>query len=148
MAALSRFPIAILAACGALAMPTAAVGEDEIVFARGWTEVDSSDVGACSVQIRSNGQVYRIFGNGFRPGDTLRVRLVNSAVQKVNGRIPPLEYSIGVRGDGTWRTFYLPYVPRLSEDDRRGGTVSVALSSARCDHDLGFDWKRTPIRVQ
>ena len=148
MAALSRVPIAILAACGAVALPTAAIGEDEIVSARGWAEVDASEAGPCKVQILSNGQIYRIFGNGFRPGETLRVSLVNSAVQKVDGRVPPLEYSIGVRSDGSWKTFYIPYVPRLSEDDRRGGKVSIALASARCDHSLGFDWKRAGIRVR
>ena len=112
----------------ALAGPAGAL--DEMVAARGWGQVDYAESGECRAEVRSNGQFYRIAGQGLRPGEVVRLRLQNE-------NIKPLEYRVVANGDGAWRNFYVPFVWHLE-----GGTVNVGLASESCRLNLSFDWAR------
>ena len=138
--ALSRIWIAFLVTCGILAVPSDAVGEDEIVATRDWRQVAFSEVESCRVQILGNGEIFRIGGVGFRPGEVVRLRIVNTAMQAVNNRIKPVSYSFTVRSDGTWREFHVPII-----SNRSGGQVTVSLANARCNHLLGFRWEKPSL---
>lgn len=140
MPAISRFPIAAIALCGTMALPSAALGEDEIVGKRGWQEVAFSEVQDCRVQILGNEKVVRIGGTGFHPGERMRLRITNSAVQSIDGAIKPVEYPVTIRSDGTWREFYIPLI-----SNRSSGSVTVSLATANCDHVLGFDWQKPSL---
>ena len=120
--------LALLGAAVALAGPAAAL--DEIVAARGWSQVDYAEQGDCRAEVRTNGQFYRIAGQGVRPGEVVDFQLRNADVG-------PVEYRIAANSDGAWRKFYVPFLW-----GRDGGTVSVDLQSASCDLDLSFEWSR------
>ena len=112
----------------ALTGPAAAL--DEIVYARGWKQVDYIESGACRAEVRTNGQFYRIAGQGQRPGEKVLVRLHNADIK-------PVEYHATANEDGRWREFYVPFVWHLE-----GGTVLVDLASESCSLNLSFDWAR------
>ena len=116
------------AALLALAVPAGAL--DEFVVARGWTQVDYAEAGACRAEVRGNGQFYRIAGQGLRPGEVVRLRLQNEDVK-------PIEYRMIANGDGAWRNFYVPFVWHLE-----GGIVQVGLASESCSLNLSFAWAR------
>lgn len=122
-----RLAFAGLAAL-ALAGPAAAL--DEIVAARDWAQVDYAESGDCRAEVRSNGQFYRIAGQGLQPVEVVSFHLQNADVR-------PVEYRIAANSDGAWRQFYVPFLW-----GREGGTVSVDLESASCDLDLSFEWSR------
>lgn len=119
-----------LAGATLLALSGPAGALDEIVTARGWSQVDYAEDGACRAEVRGNGQFYRIAGQGVRPGEVVRLRLQNAGIK-------PIEYSIVANDDGAWRNFYVPFVWRLE-----GGTVEVGLASETCSLNLSFDWAR------
>ena len=112
----------------ALSGPAGAL--DEIVSARGWTQVDYAEVGACRAEVRGNGQFYRIAGQGVQPGEVVRLRLQNQDIR-------PIEYRIAANGDGAWRNFYVPFLWH-----RDGGIVQVDLASESCSLNLSFAWAR------
>ena len=112
----------------ALAGPAGAL--DELVAARGWSQVDYAENGECRAEVRSNGQFYRIAGQGLRPGEVVRLRVQNEDIK-------PLEYRAVANGDGAWRDFYVPFVWHLD-----GGIVGVALASESCRLNLSFAWAR------
>ena len=120
--------LALLGAAVALAGPAAAL--DEIVAERGWTQVDYAEQGDCRAEVRTNGQFYRIAGEGLAPGEALGFHLVNADVR-------PVEYRVVANSDGAWRQFYVPFLWH-----RDGGTVIVDLQSASCSLELSFDWTR------
>ena len=103
---------------------------DEIVNARGWTQVDYAEDGACRAEVRGNGQFYRVAGQGLQPGEVVRLRLQNEDIR-------PIEYRITANGDGAWRNFYVPFLW-----NREGGIVQVDLASASCTLNLSFAWAR------
>jgi len=103
---------------------------DEIVRARGWTQVDYAEDGACHAEVRGNGQFFRIAGQGLRPGEVVQVHLQNEDIR-------PVEHRIVADGDGRWRDFYIPFVWHLE-----GGIVRVDLASPSCSLDLSFAWAR------
>jgi len=120
--------LGLLAAALSLTGPAAAL--DEIVAARGWSQVDYAEDGDCRAEVRTNGQFYRIAGQGVRPGEVIDFQLRNADVR-------PVEYRIAANSDGAWRKFYVPFLW-----GRDGGTVSIDLQSASCDLDLTFEWSR------
>ena len=120
--------LALLGSTVALAGPAAAF--DEIVTARGWAQVDYAEDGDCRAEVRTNGQFYRIAGQGVQPGEVVSFRLRNADLR-------PVERRIGANSDGAWRDFYVPFV--WGKD---GGTVEVDLQSASCSHQLSFEWRR------
>lgn len=120
--------LALLGTAVALAGPAAAL--DEIVTARGWAQVDYAEEGDCRAEVRTNGQVYRIAGQGVQPGEVVEFRLRNADIR-------PVERRIAANSDGAWREFYVPFVW-----GRDGGTVAVNLASPSCELDLSFDWAR------
>jgi hypothetical protein len=120
-----------------MALPVRAAAVDDITLARRWQLVDQVDAGDCRAEIIGNGQFYRISGLGFRPEERVDYRLVNDAVEELNGRIPPVEYRLKARADGSLQQFYIPFVP-----NRTGGRVAVSLTSASCSLQLGFTWQR------
>ena len=120
--------LASLGAAIALAGPAAAL--DEIVAERGWSQVDYAEDGDCRAEVRTNGQFYRIAGQGVQPGEVIEFQLQNADVR-------PAEYRIAANSDGAWRKFYVPFLW-----GRDGGTVTVDLQSSRCDLDLSFEWSR------
>ena len=120
--------LGLLAAAMSLTGPAAAL--DEIVAARGWSQVDYAEDGDCRAEVRTNGQFYRIAGQGVRPGEVIDFQLRNADVR-------PVEYRIAANSDGAWRKFYVPFLW-----GRDGGTVSIDLQSASCDLDLTFEWSR------
>ncbi len=103
---------------------------DEIVAARGWTQVDYTEDAGCRAEVRGNGQFYRIAGAGFVSGEEVRFYLQNEDIK-------PVEYVIVADADGAWRKFYVPFLWH-----RSGGRVTVALDGASCSLDLSFDWTR------
>ena len=119
-----------LAATVVLGLSAQAGALDEIVAGRGWTQVDYAERGRCRAEVRSNGQFYRIAGQGVRPGEVIRVHLQNADIK-------PVEHRIAANGDGAWRDFYVPFVWHLE-----GGTVLVDLASPSCSLNLSFDWAR------
>jgi len=119
-----------LAGLAALALTGPAAALDEIVTARGWTQVDYVESGDCRAEVRSNGQFYRIAGQGLQPGEVIDFHLQNADVR-------PIEYRIAANSDGAWRKFYVPFLW-----GREGGTVSVDLQSPSCDLNLSFEWSR------
>jgi hypothetical protein len=119
---------ALLGTAVALAGPAAAL--DEIVAARGWSQVDYAEQDKCRAEVRTNGQFYRIAGAGFAPGEAALFHLVNADVR-------PVEYRVVADSDGAWRKFYVPF---LWHRDR--GTVTVDLQGANCSLELSFDWTR------
>ena len=119
-----------LVGLAALALTGPAAALDEIVAARGWTQVDYAEAGGCRAEVRSNGQFYRIAGQGVQPGEVVSFRLRNADVR-------PVEYRIAANSDGAWRKFYVPFLW-----GRDGGTVSVDLQSPSCDLTLSFEWSR------
>jgi hypothetical protein len=119
-----------LAGLAALALTGPAVALDEIVAARGWTQVDYAESGDCRAEVRSNGQFYRIAAQGVQPGELVSFRLRNADVR-------PVEHRIAANSDGAWRKFYVPFLW-----GRDGGTVSVDLESPSCDLNLSFEWSR------
>jgi hypothetical protein len=112
----------------ALSGPAGAI--DEIVTARGWSQVDYAEDGACRAEVRGNGQFYRIAGQGLQPGEVLRLRLRNEDIK-------PIEHRIVAGDDGAWRDFYVPFVWHLE-----GGIVQVDLASETCSLNLSFAWAR------
>lgn len=120
--------LGLLAAALSLTGPAAAL--DEIVAARGWSQVDYAEDGDCRAEVRTNGQFYRIAGQGVRPGEVIDFQLRNADVR-------PVEYRIAANSGGAWRKFYVPFLW-----GRDGGTVSIDLQSASCDLDLTFEWSR------
>ncbi len=116
-----------------LALAGPALALDEIVAARGWTQVDYAEIGDCRAEVRTNGQFYRIAGQGVQPGEVVSFRLQNAGVR-------PVEYRIAANSDGAWRKFYVPFLW-----GRDGGTVSVDLQSASCNLDLSFEWSRRQL---
>jgi len=107
-----------------------AVALDEIVGARGWTQVDYAEDGACRAEVRGNGQFYRVAGQGLRSGEAVRLRLQNEDLR-------PIEYRVVANGDGAWRNFYVPFAWHLE-----GGIVHVDLVSETCSLNLSFAWAR------
>lgn len=112
----------------ALSGPAGAL--DEIVSARGWSQVDYAEDGECRAEVRGNGQFYRIAGQGLEPGEVVRLRLQNEDIR-------PVEHRIVADGDGAWRDFYVPFVWHLE-----GGIVQVDLASETCRLNLSFAWAR------
>ena len=127
---MAKFIPMLLAAAtvGALSGPAAAI--DEIVAERGWQRVAYAEGEDCRVEVRGNGQFYRIAAAGLRPGEVVSFRLANSDVR-------PVEYRIVADLDGAWRKFYVPFLWH-----RDGGTVLVDLQSASCSVSLAFEWTR------
>ena len=119
-----------LAVTALVALSGSASALDEIVAARGWTQVDYAEDGRCRAEVRSNGLFYRIAGQGVRPGEVVRVYLQNEDVR-------PVEHRIVANGQGRWRDFYVPFVWHLD-----GGIVLVDLASETCSLDLSFEWVR------
>jgi hypothetical protein len=115
---------------GAVALAGPAVALDEIVTARGWAQVDYAEDGECRAEVRTNGQVYRIAGQGVQPGEVVNFRLRNADIR-------PVERRIAANSEGAWREFYAPFVW-----GRAGGAVAVSLQSPSCDLDLSFEWSR------
>ena len=120
--------LGVLAAALSLTGPAAAL--DEIVGERGWSPVDYAEDGDCRAEVRTNGQFYRIAGQGVQPGEVIEFQLRNADVR-------PVAYRIAANSDGAWRKFYVPFLW-----GRDGGTVSVDLQSASCALDLSFEWSR------
>ena len=118
----------VVSALVGLTGPAAAL--DEIVTMRGWQQVDYAERGVCRAEVRGNGQVYRIAGQGQRPGEAVRLYVQNADIE-------PIEYRVVANGDGRWREFYVPFVWH-----REGGVVQVALASQSCSLNLSFDWAR------
>jgi hypothetical protein len=115
----------------ALLAPSGAAGAlDEIVTARGWTQVDYAENGRCRAEVRGNGQFFRIAGQGLQPGEVVRFHLQNADIR-------PVEYRIVANDDGAWREFYVPFVWHLE-----GGIVLVDLASESCSLNLSFAWER------
>lgn len=119
-----------LVAAMLLALSGPAGAFDEIVTARGWSQVDYAEDGTCRAEVRGNGQFYRIAGQGVRPGEVVRLRLQNEDIR-------PIEYRIVANGDGAWRNFYIPFAWHLE-----GGIVEVGLASESCSLNLSFAWAR------
>jgi len=115
-------------ACLVLSSPAEAV--DEIVTARGWTQVDYAEAGPCRAEVRGNGQFYRIAVEGLQPGEVGRFWLQNEDIRPVN-------YRMVADDSGAWRDFYVPFVWHLE-----GGIVRVALTSETCSLNLSFAWAR------
>ena len=113
-----------------LALSGSAGAVDEIVAARGWSQVDYAENGQCRAEVRGNGQFYRIAGQGLQPGEVVRLRLQNEDIK-------PLEYRVVANGDGAWRNFYVPFVWQ-----HEGGTVNIGLASESCSLNLSFAWAR------
>ena len=127
-----RAPILKLGLLGAVAVALSgpAGAWDEIVYQRGWQQVDYAEDGACRAEVRGNGQFYRIAQAGLRPGEVVYFYLANEDVK-------PVEYRLVADSDGAWRQFYVPFLW-----NRDGGTVFVELESASCTQRLAFDWVR------
>lgn len=113
-----------------LALTGPVVALDEIVEARGWEQVDYAEQGSCRAEVRSNGQFYRIAGQGQRPGEVVNVYLQNEDLR-------PVEHRVVANGQGRWRDYYIPFVWHLE-----GGVVLVNMASERCNIDLSFAWQR------
>ena len=112
-----------------LAGPAAAL--DEIVYERGWTQVDYVEYGECRAEVRGNGQFYRIAQAGLAPREVVFFHLENEDIK-------PVERRIVADSAGAWRQFYVPFLWH-----RDGGTVTVDLDSASCSVQLSFDWQRS-----
>ena len=119
-----------LTGLAAVALTGPATALDEIVAQRGWTQVAYAEDGDCRAEVRTNGQFYRIAGQGLRPGEVVSFELRNAGIR-------PVERRIAANSDGAWREFYVPFLW-----GRNGGTVLVDLQSAGCDLALSFDWSR------
>jgi len=119
-----------LAGVALLALSGPAGGADEIVTARGWTQVDYAEAGSCSAEVRGNGQFYRIAVQGLEPGEVGQFWLQNEDLR-------PIRYRMVADDSGAWRDFYVPFVWQLE-----GGIVRVALSSGTCSLNLSFAWAR------
>ena len=119
-----------LAGAVVLSLSGSALALDEIVTKRGWQQVDYAEDGECRAEVRSNGQFYRIAGQGLQPGEVVRFHLQNEDIR-------PVEYRVVANDDGAWREFYLPFVWHLE-----GGIVRVDLDSATCNLNLSFAWAR------
>jgi hypothetical protein len=125
-----KFIPMLLAAATFIALSGPAAAVDEIVAERGWQRAAYAERDDCRVEVRGNGQIYRIAGAGLRPGEVVRFRLTNADVR-------PIEYRVVADGNGGWVKFYMPFLW-----NRAGGTVTVELESASCRLDLAFDWAR------
>ncbi|HEY6815603.1 MAG TPA: hypothetical protein VI168_08695 [Croceibacterium sp.] len=119
-----------LAGAALLALSGSAGAVDEIVTARGWTQVDHAESGECRAEVRGNGQFYRIAVQGLRPGEVGQFWLQNEDIR-------PVQYRMVADGSGAWRDFYVPFVWQLE-----GGIVRVALTSETCSLNLSFAWAR------
>lgn len=120
----------VLAAFAAVALTGPATALDEIVAQRGWTQIDYAEDGDCRAEVRTNGQFYRIAGQGVQPGEVVTFQLRNADIRPVARRI-------AANADGAWREFYVPFLW-----GRDGGTVSVDLQSLSCELELSFEWSR------
>ena len=75
----------LLAVLLALAGP--AVALDDIVYSRGWTQVDYVQGGGCRAEVRGNGQFYRIAQAGMAPREVVFFQLENEDIKPVERRI-------------------------------------------------------------
>jgi hypothetical protein len=117
-------------ALAAASSAATALAADDIVVARGWPQVDRAQSDTCRAEVRGNGQIFRVAGSGFRPGESVHFHLENEDIN-------PVEYLDKTDQSGAWRRFYIPFLWH-----REGGTVTVRLTSARCRLVLSFDWRR------
>lgn len=133
---MSKIALAVLA----ITLPFPASASKDITIARGWRLIDEVETGTCRADIIGNGLFYRISAVGFRSGEPVRYRLTNDAAQEIDGRIPGVEYRLSAGADGTFRQFYIPFIP-----NRTGGRVTISLTSTSCNIQLGFDWRRRSV---
>src|SRR6185503_9556042 len=82
-----------LAAAALVALAGPATALDEV--SRGWTQVDYTENGACRAEVRSNGQFYRIAGQGVRPGEVVHLTMRNADIR-------PIEYDLVANDQGRW----------------------------------------------
>ena len=120
----------LLAATASAAAAGPATAADPIVERRGWPQVALADGGDCAAEVRGNGKIFVIAGEGLQPGEEVRFRLTNADIR-------PLEYRLVADAKGAWSKYYLPFLW-----GRPGGTVTVSLQGARCTLSLTFDWVR------
>ncbi|WP_305095910.1 hypothetical protein [Croceibacterium aestuarii] len=113
-----------------LAAPGSAAARQDIVDARGWPTLDTAKQAGCTAQVRGNGKIYRIAGQGFAPGAPVYFHLVNDGIK-------PVEYRDIADGSGVWSRYYVPFLWH-----HRGETVRVTVASGKCTLDLTFAWQR------
>jgi hypothetical protein len=126
-------PLRNLARTAALAVGLA-LGAQSAALAQKWIgpvvaaydDVDHD----CRLEVSGNGRFYRLTATGLEPGEAAWLTLLN-------GDLKPIERTVKADAAGTWADYYLPGV-----GGRRGGVVQAALSGARCDLGLAFDWHR------
>lgn len=105
--------------------PAAAAPIDEA-----WPLVSRVDDGDCTLEVRSNGRIYRIVADGLGSRADGRFRLTNDDMR-------PLDWSIEATESGRFARYYMPFRWHV-----RGGTVRVSVDSARCRLSTAFDWQR------
>jgi len=126
----------IRSAALALALvPAASAAAVEPIDA-GWSEVARARDGNCALVVTGNGQFYRVAASGLEPGAGGRFVLTN-------GDMKPLDWDVRADGAGRFARYYLPF-----RWHRAGGTVEVALESARCTVSAAFDWRRADVTVR
>ncbi|MXO58743.1 hypothetical protein GRI89_04205 [Altererythrobacter salegens] len=113
-----------------LAVSGSAAARQDIVDARGWPTYDAVKQDGCTAQVRGNGKIYRVQGQGFAPGAAVYVHLVNDGIK-------PLDYRDTADLSGNWSRYYVPFLWH-----HQGETVQVNVTSGECSLDLTFDWQR------
>ena len=73
----------LLAATASAAAAGPATAADPIVERRGWPQVALADGGDCAAEVRGNGKIFVIAGEGLQPGEELRIRLSNSEISQL-----------------------------------------------------------------
>jgi hypothetical protein len=124
---------AAVALAAAVIIPTAAPAQDaeqDIAAARGWPRIDRASDGPCTAEVRGNGKILRISGEGFAPQAAVSMHLEN-------GDIVLLDYLDTSDGAGGWSRYYVPF---LWHSD--GEIVRVVVASGECTMRLSFPWTR------
>jgi hypothetical protein len=95
-----------------------------------WPEVAYVTDGDCAIVVTGNGRFYRISATGLGSDAPARYVLTN-------GDMTPIDWQVRADANGRFARYYLPF-----RWHRRGGEVTVTVSSERCAMSASFPWQR------
>ena len=101
-----------------------------------WPEVARVADGDCAIVVTGNGRFYRIAASGLGPGAPGRYVLAN-------GDMKPIDWLVRADASGQFARYYLPF-----RWHRRGGEVTVSVTSERCAISASFPWQRADAEAQ
>lgn len=95
-----------------------------------WALVSRTRDGDCDLTVTGNGQVYLFTVNGMEAGSSARYRVSN-------GDMKPIDWRVSSDSSGSFSRYYMPF-----RWHRRGGTVTVSVTSEGCAMTSTFQWQR------